>query len=138
MSSGGAVPTPAPTPTPTPTPTPAPAKTATPAKPSDGDYSGLFILILTNPITWTIVSAVAFCITFSLGFYSSRVDLNALDPSNLKLWWVGTLISSVIFLLLFYIVFNKSSFNRAMVFLLLVAVLIVHVSLLLTQMNLSV
>jgi len=148
-------PNPAPKPIPDPTPA-APAQPPTPAPTptlsnalknigSSGNYTALGKLgftnlksILTNPLTYVILSVAAFCITFGYSFYASGVDLNSLDPSTLKYWWVGTVVTSVVFLLLFYIVFNQLYFNRALIFMLMSTFVILHVSLLLTQMNLSV
>jgi len=94
--------------------------------------------IFTNPLTYVILSSVALCITFGYSFIASGVDLNKLDPSTLKYWWVGTVVTTIVFLLLFYVVFNQYYFNRAVIFMLLTSFVILHVSLLLTQMNLSV
>jgi len=94
--------------------------------------------ILTNPLTYVILSSVALCITFGYSFVASKVDLNSLDPSTLKYWWVGTVVTTIVFLLLFYVVFNQLYFNRAIIFMLMTTFVILHISLLLTQMNLSV
>jgi len=98
-------------------------------------FKSLFL----SPWLYTAIFAVGFCITFGLTFFSSGVDLNTLDRYNLKVWWVGTLLSSVLFLLLFYLVFGSSrNFNKAMIFLLFSSLVIVQVSLLFSQINLKV
>ena len=87
----------------------------------------------------TVVCGIAFFITLISSLTTSKIDFNALDPSNLKVWWLGSILSSVVFLLLFFVVFRDSPlFNRAVIFLLLTTFVIIHVSLLLTQINLTV
>jgi len=91
-----------------------------------------------TPTTVTGALAVALSVCFGFVFLNSGVDLNRLDTSNLKFWWVGTLFSSIVFLLMFYIVFNTQEyFNKSMIFLLLGTFLALHVCLVLTQVNLS-
>ena len=87
----------------------------------------------------TVVFGIAFFITLISSLTTSNIDFNALDPSNLKVWWLGSILSSVVFLLLFFVIFRDSPlFNRAVLFLLLITFVIIHVSLLLTQINLTV
>ena len=72
-------------------------------------------------------------------FVSSGVDLNSLDQTNLKVWWAGTLLSSALFLLLFYLVFGSSEYlNKYLILLLFSTLVIVQVSMLLSQINLRV
>ena len=94
-------------------------------------------LILTDPRTYIIASILAFIISIGYVFVNSGVNLNAMDTNNLSLWWVGTITSSILFLLLFYVVFQKSEhFNKGLLFLLLMSFFFIHISLLLTQVNL--
>jgi len=91
-----------------------------------------------TPTTVTGALAVALCICFGFVFLNSGVDLNRLDTSNLKFWWVGTFFTSIVFLLMFYIVFNTQEyFNKSMIFLLIGTFLALHICLILTQLNLS-
>jgi hypothetical protein len=91
-----------------------------------------------TPTTVTGALAVSLCICFGFVFLNSGVDLNRLDTSNLKFWWVGTVFTSIVFLLMFYIVFNTQEyFNKSMIFLLLGTFLALHICLILTQVNLS-
>lgn len=86
----------------------------------------------------TVVCGIVFMITLVSSLTTSTIDFNALDPSNLKVWWLGSILSSALFLLLFFVVFRDSPlFNRAVLFLLLTTFVILHVSLLLTQINLT-
>ena len=92
-----------------------------------------------SPWLYAALFAVGFCITFGMVFASSGVDLNGLDQSNLKVWWVGTILSSALFLLLFYLVFGSSQYlNKSLIVLLFSSLVIVQVSLLLSQINLKV
>ena len=112
-----------------------PPATATAAK-TTGEF---FLSLITNPWLWTGIITSSFFITFGMVFVTSGVDLNSLDPSSLKVWWVGTILSSALFLLLFYVVFAASEyFNKSLIFLLLMTFVLLHVSLLLTQINFSV
>jgi ABC-type Fe3+-siderophore transport system permease subunit len=63
-----------------------------------------------NPLTWTIVSAAAFISTFGAVIQTSG-SITRIDPSILKVWWVGTILSSFVFLLsssFFFFVFFSS------------------------------
>jgi protein-S-isoprenylcysteine O-methyltransferase Ste14 len=76
---------------------------------------------------------------FSILIASGVNTLTANSPPTLQVWWVGTLLSSILVLLLFYLVFHSSAnFNRGMVLLILCTLLITHISLLSTQINLRV
>lgn len=91
-----------------------------------------------NPLTWTIVSAAAFISTFGAVIQTSD-SITRIDQSILRVWWVGTILSSFVFLLLFFLVFRSSEyFNTAVITLLFGIFVITHVSLLLTQINLRV
>jgi len=86
----------------------------------------------------TLACTLGFFTALIYSFITPQIDFNALDPSNLKVWWLGSILSSAVFLLLFFVVFrNSPHFNRAVVFLLLTTFVILHVSLLLTQINLT-
>ena len=101
--------------------------------------AGSILYYIKHPLTWVSVSSAAYCLTFGLVFYTSGVNLNFIDTSKLNIWWLGTILTSVFFLLLFFLVFHsKEYFNKSVIFLLLTTFLIVHVSLLLTQINLKV
>lgn len=96
-------------------------------------------MIFLSPWLYTALFAAAFCITFGMVFVSSGVDLNSLDQTNLKVWWAGTLLSSALFLLLFYLVFGSSEYlNKYLILLLFSTLVIVQVSMLLSQINLRV
>jgi len=96
-------------------------------------------MIFLSPWLYTALLAAAFCITFGMVFVSSGVDLNSLDQTNLKVWWAGTLLSSALFLLLFYLVFGSSEYlNKYLILLLFSTLVIVQVSMLLSQINLRV
>jgi hypothetical protein len=115
---------------------PAPAASAAAPAPS---VAGSILYYIKHPLTWVSVSFAAYCLTFGLVFYSSGVNLNFIDTSKLNIWWLGTILTSVLFLLLFFLVFHLTEyFNKSVIFLLLTTFLIVHVSLLLTQINLKV
>lgn len=95
--------------------------------------------ILTNPVVLSGVCAVGFIITFGMLFV--QVNLRALYTTNGsgQGWWVGTLLTSAIVLLCFYVCFNGSKlFNETLLFLLIGTFLVTHTSLLLTQMNMQV
>jgi len=95
------------------------------------------VAILRNPLTWTVASAAAFVATFGAVIQTS--NSLTVDPSMLRVWWVGTVLSSFVFLLLFFLVFRSSEhFNTALLTLLFIMFVITHVSLLLTQINLRV
>jgi hypothetical protein len=65
--------------------------------------------------------------------------LNGMDKYNLRVWWAGTILSSAVFLLLFYVVFaSTQTFNKSLIVLLFTTLILSHVSLLLTQLNLKV
>lgn len=114
-------------------------KKATDTSADSYEYPTSFIGWLRHSITWTTISAIAFLVTFGMVFVTSGVDLTSLDVSNLKVWWVGTLLSSFFFLLLFFVVFRRSEyFNKALLFIIFVSFVITHTSLLLTQINLRV
>ena len=92
-----------------------------------------------NPLTWTVLSAAVFIATFGAVIQTSQSVLTTIDPSTLKVWWVGTTLTSFVFLLLFFLVFRSSEyFNTALITLLFMIFVITHVSLLLTQINLRV
>jgi hypothetical protein len=92
-----------------------------------------------NPLTWTIVSAAVFIGTFGAVIQTSQSVLTTIDPSTLKVWWAGTVLTSFVFLLLFFLVFRSSQFfNTALITLIFIIFVITHVSLLLTQINLRV
>jgi hypothetical protein len=98
-----------------------------------------FVAIVKNPLTWTIVSAAIFIATFGAVIQTSQSVLTTIDPSTLKIWWVGTVLTSFVFLLLFFLVFRSSEyFNSALITLLFIIFVMTHVSLLLTQINLRV
>jgi hypothetical protein len=104
------------------------------------NYYALPILsILTRPIVYVTASLLLFCITFGYVFILSGINLNNIDTSRLNVWWAGTFITSSVMLLIFYIVFQKGGYlNKAIIVLLLLTFIFVHISLLLTQMNLRV
>ena len=91
-----------------------------------------------DPWVYSGIFAAAFFITFGAVF--SITNLTTLvDPSNLKVWWVGTLLSSALFLLLLYVVFGSSQyFNKSLIVVLFSTLVILQVSLLLSQINLRV
>lgn len=96
------------------------------------------LFFVTNPWTWTFASVFAFFVTFGIPL-SSGVNLNGMDKYNLRVWWAGTILSSALFLLLFYVVFGSTqSFNKSLIVLLFTTLILSHVSLLLTQLNLKV
>lgn len=125
---------------PAPVAAPAPPSAPAEAKPRDTEKSSPFSLIKDPRFMagTTVVCGIVFMITLVSSLTTSTIDFNALDPSNLKVWWLGSILSSALFLLLFFVVFRDSPlFNRAVLFLLLTTFVILHVSLLLTQINLT-
>ena len=101
-------------------------------------YAGILSL-LSRPIIYVIGCLGLFSITFGYIFIMSGINLNSIDTSHLNVWWVGTLITSCIMLLVFYLVFHTGGFfNKAIIVLLLLTFIFIHISLLLTQMNLRV
>jgi len=112
-----------------------------------GDYSasakqvGAYLLgMIRDPKVLSAFFAFWFLFSFFSILITSGVNsLTANSPQPLQVWWVGTLLSSILVLLLFYLVFHSSSnFNRGMVLLLLSTLIITHISLLVTQINLRV
>jgi hypothetical protein len=92
-----------------------------------------------RPMVYIVISVVAYCIYFGKIYIDSGVDLNAIDTSNINTWWVGTLLSSAIFLLVYYAVFRSGQYyNKSLLFLVLLTFLILNISLVLTQINLTV
>ena len=116
------------------------AATATPAAATStlDRAKASLLFFVTNPWTWTFASVFAFFVTFGITL-SSGVNLNGMDKYNLRVWWAGTILSSALFLLLFYVVFaSTQSFNKSLIVLLFTTLILSHVSLLLTQLNLKV
>lgn len=92
--------------------------------------------VLANPVVLSGVFAVGFLITFGTLF--TKVDMHSM-ASSVQGWWVGTLVTSALVLLCFYISFNGSKlFNESLLFLLIGTFLVTQTSLLLTQMNIQV
>lgn len=119
------------------TATPPAATTASASSTLDKAKSSILFFV-TNPWTWTFGSVFAFLVTFGITL-SSGVNLNGMDKYNLRVWWAGTILSSALFLLLFYVVFASTQyFNKSLIVLLFTTLILTHVSLLLTQLNLKV
>ena len=92
--------------------------------------------VLANPVVLSGVCAVGFLITFGTLF--TKVDMHSM-ASPVQGWWVGTLATSALVLLCFYVCFNGSKlFNETLLFLLIGTLLVTHTSLLLTQVNIQV
>lgn len=93
-----------------------------------------------SPVVWSTVFALSFLATFVSVCITSGVNsLTAHSAPTLQVWWVGTLLSSILTLLLFYIVYHSSAnLNRGMIIIIFCTLIITHVSLLLTQINLRV
>ena len=112
-----------------------------------GDYTGFGKLLATNifalikqPWVWSTFFAFWFFFTFFSTLVASGVNsLTANSPPTLQVWWVGTLLSSIVLLLLFYIVYHSSAnLTRGMIVLIISSLIITHVSLLSTQINLKI
>jgi hypothetical protein len=93
-----------------------------------------------SPIVWSTIFAVSFLGTFISVCITSGVNsLTKNSAQTMQVWWVGTLLTSIVTLLLFYIVYqNTANLNRGMIILILCTLIISHISLLLTQINLRI
>ena len=135
---------PAPAPPTAPAPPPAPAVAGTKISTLQetlrkNPYAGPVFSFLSRPIVYVLGAFALFCTTFGYVFILSGINLYAIDTSNLNVWWGGTIISSAFLLLIFYLVFVSGGFlTKAIIVLLLLTFIFIHISLLLTQMNLRV
>ena len=96
------------------------------------------LTLVTNPLALTALSAIAFGLSF--GMLLMNVNLNTVYSGNVKVgWWGGTVITSMVALLSFYICFNTSpNFNAYLVVLAITTLLIIHTALVLNQINMTI
>jgi hypothetical protein len=96
------------------------------------------LTLVTNPLALTLLSATAFGLSF--GMLLMNVNLNTVYSGNVKVgWWGGTVITSMVALLSFYICFNTSpNFNAYLVVLAITTLLIIHTALVLNQINMTI
>uniref|UniRef100_A0A6C0L912 Uncharacterized protein n=1 Tax=viral metagenome TaxID=1070528 RepID=A0A6C0L912_9ZZZZ len=96
------------------------------------------LTLVTNPLALTLLSATAFGLSF--GMLLMNVNLNTVYSGSVKVgWWGGTVITSMVALLSFYICFNTSPhFNAYLVVLAITTLLIVHTALILNQLNMTI
>lgn len=96
------------------------------------------LTLVTNPLALTALSAIAFGLSF--GMLLMNVNLNTVYSGNVKVgWWGGTVITSMVALLSFYICFNTSpNFNAYLVVLAITTLLILHTALILNQVNMTI
>ena len=94
--------------------------------------------LITNPLGLTALAATAFGLSF--GMLLMNVNLNTVYSGNVKVgWWGGTVITSMIVLLSFYICFNTSpNFNAYLVVLVIITLLAIHSALMLNQLNMTI
>lgn len=117
------------------------------AKKDASAYSGFakelgtnILALIKQPWVWSTFFAFWFFFTFFSTLIASGINsLTANSAQTLQVWWVGTLLSSILVLLLFFIVYQSSAnLTRGMLILILCSLIATHVSLLLTQINLRV
>jgi len=117
------------------------------AKKDAPEYSGFakelgtnILTLIKQPWVWSTFFAFWFFFTFFSTLITSGVNsLTANSAQTLQVWWVGTLLSSILVLLLFFVIYQTSAnLTRGMLILILCSLIATHVSLLLTQINLRV
>jgi hypothetical protein len=128
-------------------PVPATSPTVVAVKKDAADYSSFakelgtnILALIKKPWVWSTFFAFWFFFTFFSTLLASGINsITANSDQTLHVWWVGTLLSSILLLLLFYIVYHASAnLTRGMLILVLCSFIVTHVSLLLTQINLRV
>ena len=96
------------------------------------------LALVTNPLALTALAATAFGLSF--GMLLMNVNFNTVYSGKAKVgWWGGTVITSMVALLSFYICFNTSPhFNAYLVVLAITTLLIIHTALILNQLNMTI